>query len=99
MVGSGILLVVLFIGLLVYATAYTKEHGGFLTEKQPETWLFVAGFLVSGIMYLLGFVRYATSKGYSGWLAFWLLLGQLYGFVTLFLLPDLNSTKDDFRNR
>ncbi len=95
MVGSVTVLVMTFIGLLMYPSASSGRHGRPLSEKDAESWLFMAVLLISFIMYLLGFFRYAIDKGYSRWFAFWLLLGQLYGFVTLFFLPDLNTGKDN----
>lgn len=50
-------------------------------------------FLVAAglsVLYIIGFLRYCSSKGFSKWLAFWLLLGNVPGFIVLMLLPDLN---------
>lgn len=40
---------------------------------------------------LFGFIKYAASKGYSGWIAFWLCSAAFYGFIVLLLLPDRNA--------
>ena len=72
--------------LSAFQAAQTPGHE--LTGQAAVPW-FMA-LLVLGILYLLGFIEYANSKGYSGWLAFWLCLGQLPGFIALLLLPDQN---------
>ena len=45
-------------------------------------------------LYLVGFIRYCSSKGYSKWLGFWLFLGNIPGFITLLLLPDLQQLRE-----
>ncbi len=43
------------------------------------------------LLYIVGFVRYCASKGYSKWLGIFLLLGHLFGFIVLLLLPDIKN--------
>lgn len=57
-----------------------------VTGQQAIPWLI--GFAVLYATWLIGFVRYARSKGYAGWLAFWLANAQLCGMIALLLLPD-----------
>lgn len=52
--------------------------------------LFGIGIL---LLYVVGFLRYCGSKGYSKWLGAWLLLGNVFGFIVLLLLPDLTTVK------
>lgn len=54
--------------------------------KQAIPWLI--GIAILYATWLLGFIRYARSKGYAGWLAFWLANGQFCGMIALLLLPD-----------
>jgi len=55
-------------------------------------WLTV--FLVLSTCYLLGCIKLGRSKGYSGWLMFWLFLAQFPGFIALLLLPDRREKSD-----
>ncbi|HEY9756459.1 MAG TPA: hypothetical protein V6C97_14930 [Oculatellaceae cyanobacterium] len=48
-------------------------------------------------LYLVGFLRYCGSKGYSLWLGLWLSLGGFVGLVALLLLPDLTEIRTDSR--
>jgi hypothetical protein len=48
----------------------------------------ILGALVLLIIYGIGCVRYACSKGYSKEIGFWLCLGHFPGFITLLVLPD-----------
>jgi hypothetical protein len=51
--------------------------------------------IVVVLLYLVGFIRYSSSKGYSNWLGFWLFLGNIPGFITLLLLPDLQQLRQE----
>lgn len=56
----------------------------------PALALSLAGVAIF-ILYVAGFLRYCASKGYSGWLGLLLLCGNVFGFIVLLLLPDVND--------
>ena len=50
-------------------------------------------FVIWGI-YVIGMKKYAASKGYNFWIAFWLSFVSWPGLIVLFLLKDLNAKPD-----
>ncbi|MBC7999211.1 MAG: hypothetical protein IAF58_14775 [Leptolyngbya sp.] len=48
---------------------------------------------LSDTIWFYGFIQYTKSKGYNGWVALCLCLGNVPGFIALLLLPDMKSTE------
>lgn len=67
-------------------------HGQTITGF-PALILF-AGFLIAVIFNIKGYIAYGKSKGYSGWLSFWLFTAQTSGLIVLLLLPD-HTARDE----
>ncbi len=88
MVAAGVLMAAETIAPIVVA-ATRPNHEWFmdLTGLPAMVPIIVSTLLVA--LYFVGFLRYCSSKGYSKWLGFWLFLGNIPGFITLLLLPDL----------
>ena len=76
---------VLMVALVFCSAACIHEPKSFV----PLIPWAVASAVVWG-MNIVGFIKYAASKGYGGWTAFWLCTAQLNGFIVLLLLPDRN---------
>jgi hypothetical protein len=90
MVASLVLMLLASIGpAFVAATRPTHEWILALTGL-PALAMTVAGIAVF-ILYVVGFLRYSSSKGYNMWVGLFLLLGSIPGFIALLLLPDLNT--------
>lgn len=90
MVGAAILVLVVAIGPLFLAAVQPEQVWSIMLTGFPAFAVSVSGLLVL-VLYLVGFLRYCASKGYSKWLGFWLLLGHFAGFIALLLLPDLKT--------
>lgn len=75
---------------LVYALTLPSHEWLMSLSGLPALAMTIASLAVV-ILYVIGFIRYSASKGYSKWLGFWLLLSHLPGFIVLLLLPDLKT--------
>jgi hypothetical protein len=74
----------------VVAAFHPNHEYTLLLNGAPAFAVSVALILLA-VLYIVGFVRYCASKGYSKWLGFWLLLGNVPGFIVMLLLPDLTD--------
>jgi hypothetical protein len=53
-------------------------------------WPWVYGLIIAWVCGVVGFIKYAHSKGYSGWVGFLLCLAEWPGTIVLLVLPDRN---------
>ncbi len=97
MAAAVVLLTLAAIGPIVMA-ASTPSHEWSMILTGPSALATSAAGLFSLLLYAVGYLKYCSSKGYSTWLALWLLLGNLPGFVVLLLLPDLHEIKGGVSN-
>jgi hypothetical protein len=87
MLWAGILLALESLGP-IFAAAANPNHEWVMELTgiwAASLWLVTA---IAVVLYCIGFVRYCMSKGYSGWIGFFLLIGNLPGFIVMLLLPD-----------
>ncbi len=87
MVAAAVLAVISAVGPLFIAATRPSHEWVLILSGLPAMAISLSGFLIA-ILYVVGFFRFCTSKGYSKWLAFWLLLGNFFGLVVLLILPD-----------
>ena len=52
------------------------------------------GLIAGSVVLMIGCIKYSRSKGYSGWVGFWLSLG-LPSLIGLLILPDHSSVDSD----
>lgn len=81
------------IGPIVLAIT-SPTHNWLLELTGPPVVVLAFTSLAVLVLYVVGFVRYCTSKGYSAWLGAFLLLGHVFGLVVLLLLPDIRELKE-----
>jgi hypothetical protein len=90
---SAVVLTVAFsIGPLMLAFSRPNHEFTFFASGVEAMLVSSIGLIVTGL-YAFGCIRYCLSKGYSGWLGFWIFLSHIPGFITMLLLPDLHELK------
>jgi hypothetical protein len=90
MIVSAALMLLGSIGPLFVAFTVPDHEWSFYLTGLPVLGLSILG-IATVILYIVGFLRYCGSKGYSKWLGVWLLFGHLFGLIVLLLLPDLEA--------
>jgi hypothetical protein len=85
---AAVLTILFGIGPLWMALSSPTHTWGFAATG-PQAFLLGAVGLIVFFLYLTGVIQYTHSKGYSGWVGFWLTLAEIPGFFAMLLLPDL----------
>lgn len=75
---------------LVFASMQPDHEWSMWLTGFPAFCMSISGAIV-GLLYVIGFIQYSFSKGYGPWVTFWLILGNLPGFIILLSLPDLKG--------
>src|SRR5437763_1806682 len=92
--GSLQILVAVVISLLfgigpLFMALTSPTHAWAYVATGPQAILLSSVGLIVTVLYAVGCIRYCKSKGYSGWLGFWLFLAHIPGFIAILLLPDV----------
>lgn len=90
MVAAVVLTVMSSLGPLFIAATRPSHEWSLILSGLPALLLSLSGVVIL-ILYVVGFLQYCHSKGYSRWLGVLLLLGNVLGFLVLLMLPDLNA--------
>jgi ABC-type Na+ efflux pump permease subunit len=90
MIASVIIMIITAIGPLYLAATRPNNEWFMVLNGLPALAVVIASIAVL-FLYLIGFLRYCGSKGYSKWIGFWLLFAHAFGFIVLMLLPDLKT--------
>ena len=88
MVASVAIMIIAAIWPLYLAATRPGNEWFMVLNGLPALAVVIASIAVL-LLYLIGFLRYCASKGYSKWIGFWLLFANVFGFIVLLLLPDL----------
>lgn len=89
MVASAILTLVASVGPTVIALTRSSHEWSLFLAGFPALALSLSGVVVF-LLYVVGFLRYCSNKGYSKWLGLFLFLGNVPGLISLLLLPDIS---------
>lgn len=92
MVTSAALVLLAGIGPIFLAATRPSQEWLMVLTGFPALALSLVGVGVI-LLYIVGFLRYCKSKGYSMWLGLCLLVCNVFGFIALLLLPDLNTAQ------
>lgn len=86
------------VGALAIAATRPNQEFLMILTGFPALAMALSGLLVA-VLYIVGFLRYCSNKGYSKWLGLSLLLSTLPGFLALLLLPDLKEIEREARKK
>jgi hypothetical protein len=75
----------------MYIAATSPGHEYALILTGMSAFLLVLAYGLLFILYIIGFARYAASKGYGPLVVVLLLIANAIGFLLLLLLPDRRS--------
>lgn len=85
----------------IYLACMMPSHEWFMVlTGLPAASMAAASLAILGLFFV-GYIRYCISKGYSGWIGFWLFWSNLPGFIVLLLLPErvgANSSLESQKN-
>lgn len=94
MVASAILTLVASVGPTVIALTRSSQEWSLFLTGFPALALSLSGVVVF-LLYVVGFLRYCSNKGYSKWLGLFLFLGNVPGFISLLLLPEISMNSSE----